>query len=904
MSKGFKSYKLIFTSDTTGTVEQLDKLDRALSSSNYQYNQLKNNLLKGGYNPTKFKQAQTECQKAVQASSDKLQLLLSRMKEMEANGQTEGKYAKPYKALLTEIEKAQKAALKAENQIKQLDKIKLDSIKKTIQDVSSNLNKIGKNMTTYVTVPLIAAGAASINMASDMEESTNKVEVCFGDAAKSIIDFSETTLTTYGIAKSTALNMAATFGDMATSMGYSQQEAADMAKTLVGLAGDVASFKNISLDEAQTALSGIFTGETETLKKLGVVMTETNVKAYALSKGITKKYSEMSQGEKVALRYEYVMRSLSNSQGDFSRTSDNTANQLRILSESLKELAAIAGEELIPIVLPVIQKINEILQSVGELDSGTKELITKTAIFVATLGPCLTITGKITGAVGNLVTAYHSLKAAQTAAAAGQTAVNTAMNLNPINAVISAVGVLISVLGALAISNSLVEKSVGDIIDSYKNAVNSIDDTARKEEAELKIVEKLIPRYDELNKKTNKTTTEKNELANIVEQINSILPNSITLINAEKGAYDGVTSAIYNTIEAKKQEIAISAARDKAIQAQKSQMEILEEGGFSSYTDLKANYNLALRASGGKIANHFDPGDWILEKAGIIDAGYRAAELKELLEEYESLQKVIDKYTSTTVSTKSTYSTKTSGNSYSTSSSSSTSNYDPFEYQYQLNKDRLSLDLISEKQYYANLEKLYKTYYKKNSEEYRKYQIEVYEGRKKLAEQEAENLKQLQEDMLNDFEEYANKIITLAEQEANAKIAAIDAELAAREKLKASQKQELKLQQAMAQLAFTTDAESRKNLEKEIKRLKEDIATTQATADAEAKKAAIQAQLEQIKSHSSQLISNMTSQLSPAESNPYLNQINTSNIINANGLSVAQVKQMLEDIYNKILYNI
>ena len=231
------------------------------------------------------------------------------------------------------------------------------------------------------------------------------------------------------------------------------------------------------------------------------------------------------------------------------------------------------------------------------------------------------------------------------------------------------------------------------------------------------------------------------------------------------------------------------------------------------------------------------------------------------------------------------------------SSTSSSSETDPFKYQYQLNKDWLSLNLISEKQYYNNLEKLYKKYYKKNSEEYRKYQIEVYEGRKQLA-------KQLQEEMLKDFEEYSNKIISLAEQEANAKIAAIDAELAARDKLKDSQKQELKLQQAMAQLAFTTDAESRRNLEKEIKRLKEEIAYNEATAAAEAKKAEIQAQLEQIKSHSSQLISNMTNQLNPSDVNPYLNQINTSNIINANGLSVAQVKQMLEDIYNKILYNI
>ena len=896
MAKGFKSYKLIFSSDTSGAVEQLGDLESALGKAGYKYNQLKNDLLKGGYNPAKFKQAQTECQKAVQASSDKLQILMTRLKEMEENGETTGKFAKPYKALVEEIKNAEKSAERAKNRIEELNKIKLESIKKSIQDVSDNLTKIGKGMTTYVTLPLVAAGAASVSMASDMQESANKVEVCFGDAAQSVMQFSETTLNTYGIAKSTALEMASLFGDMATSMGYSQKDAAEMSKTLVGLAGDLASFKNISLEEAQTALAGVFTGETESLKKLGVIMTDTSLQAYALANGINRKTAEMSQAEKVALRYQFVLNSTQNAQGDFSRTSDGTANQLRILSESLKELAAIAGEEVIPIVTPIIEKINGMLQTLGDLDDGTKELITKTAIFVATLGPCLTLTGKLAGGVGALISSYHSLKAAQAAAAAGQTALNSVMKANVYTGIATAIASLVAILGSLIIANSLVGESIEDIIESYDSAVKSIDDNVRKQEAELKIVEKLIPRYDELNKKTNKTSAEKSELASIVEQINGILPDSIKLINAEKGAYEGVTSAIYDTIEAKRQEIKVAAYRDKAIEAQKAQMELLDNAGFSSIEEVE---KLIVPEIDTSNMNWFQK--WLLK----FSSQYKGIDsnFKNIVEQYNELQKDIDKYTagagSSSVSTKKP--TSTIGPTISTSSSSET---DPFKYQYQLNKDWLSLNLISEKQYYNNLEKLYKKYYKKSSEDYRKYQIEVYEGRKKLAEESAEKQKQLQEQMLRDFEEYSDKIVSLAEQEANAKIAAIDAELAAREKLKNSQKQELKLQQAMAKLAFTTDAESRKNLEKEIKRLKEEIATTKATAAAEAKKAEIQAQLEQIKTHSSQLVSNMTNQINPADVNPYLNQINTSNIINANGLSVAQVKQMLEDIYNKILYNI
>ena len=123
--------------------------------------------------------------------------------------------------------------------------------------------------------------------------------------------------------------MAALFGDMGTAMGQTPAEAAKMSESLVGLAGDLASFKNIGIEEAQTALKGIFTGEGESLKSLGVVMQDSTLEAYAMATGQKKAYDEMTQAEKVALRYAYVMDATKNAQGDFARTSGGTANQLR-----------------------------------------------------------------------------------------------------------------------------------------------------------------------------------------------------------------------------------------------------------------------------------------------------------------------------------------------------------------------------------------------------------------------------------------------------------------------------------------------------------------------------------------------------------------------------------------------
>ena len=209
---------------------------------------------------------------------------------------------------------------------------------KKLKGISETSGRIGDKMTTRITLPILAAGTASFKMASDYEESANKVEVAFKSSEGAVKNWAKGTLKAYGIAEGSALDYAALYGDMATGMGLSTGEAAKMSTSLVGLAGDLSSFKNMSLDRVKTALNGIFTGETEALKSLGIVMTETNLQEYALSSGITKSMKAMTQAEKVQLRYGYVLAMTKNAQGDFLRTQGGAANQTRILTESMKQL--------------------------------------------------------------------------------------------------------------------------------------------------------------------------------------------------------------------------------------------------------------------------------------------------------------------------------------------------------------------------------------------------------------------------------------------------------------------------------------------------------------------------------------------------------------------------------------
>ena len=280
-----------------------------------------------------------------------------------------------------------------------------------LKDTGSKISVAGTNMLP-VTAGVAAAGGAAIKYASDTEESVNKVDVAFGKSAGKVKEFAESALENFGMAKGSALDAAATFGDMGTSMGLSKKSAADMATSLTGLGGDLASFKNIGVDQAMTALNGVFTGETESLKQLGIVMTQSNLDAFAMANGFGKTTKEMTEAEKVQLRYAYVMDATKNAQGDFARTSDGTANALRTSQEGVKELAASFGEKLLPAIANILGKVNDVIKYFSDMDDKTKKVIITIAGIIAVVGPALIIIGNIISAIGIITGAIGTLMSA------------------------------------------------------------------------------------------------------------------------------------------------------------------------------------------------------------------------------------------------------------------------------------------------------------------------------------------------------------------------------------------------------------------------------------------------------------------------------------------------------------
>ena len=208
---------------------------------------------------------------------------------------------------------------------------------------------------------LIDFGKQSIETASDLAEVQNVVDTAFGSMSSKMEEFANTSIKQFGISRLEAKRTGSTFMAMASGMGLAQDNASDMAIALTGLSADMASFYNVEQDVASTALKSIFTGETETLKQFGIVMTDANLQTFALSQGISKSTAEMSQAEKVQLRYNYVMQQTTLAQGDFAKTQDSWANQTRILSEQWKEFGATIGSVLMNVFLPAIKTLNSVL---------------------------------------------------------------------------------------------------------------------------------------------------------------------------------------------------------------------------------------------------------------------------------------------------------------------------------------------------------------------------------------------------------------------------------------------------------------------------------------------------------------------------------------------------------------
>ena len=242
---------------------------------------------------------------------------------------------------------------------------------KASKQATSIFSGMGKKIAGALSIAALAKFTKDcIEVGSNVTEVQNVVDTAFKDLAGSADEWASNAMTNFGLSELSAKKYMGVFGQMSNAMGITGQAALDMAENVTGLTGDVASFYNLSTDEAYTKLKSIWTGETETLKDLGVIMTQTNLDQYALNNGFGKTTAKMTEQEKVMLRYQYVTSALSNATGDFVKTQDSWANQTRILTLRFQQLKASLGKGFIALFTPILRGFNNLLAGLQKVADG------------------------------------------------------------------------------------------------------------------------------------------------------------------------------------------------------------------------------------------------------------------------------------------------------------------------------------------------------------------------------------------------------------------------------------------------------------------------------------------------------------------------------------------------------
>ena len=304
----------------------------------------------------------------------------------------------------------------------------------------------------------------AIDYASDLVEVQNVVDVTFAEGAEEVNKWSKSALDAFGLNELSAKRYSSTLGAMMKSSGLAGDEVRKMSMDMTALAGDMASFYNLNGDEAFEKIKSGLSGETEPLKALGINMSDANLQTFAYSQGINKLTKDMSQAEKVQLRYGYLLSVTSDAQGDFARTQDSFSNQTKLLAEKWNAFRGEMATGLLPILTMVIQVMNNMIT----VAQAVYDFISANWSVFAPL-----IYG-IVGALTIFVTYLTLVKTWSLICASAQAVWNAVMMANPIMlivmAIMAVIGAIVALCNWIAESTGVTESGLGVITGAFATA--------------------------------------------------------------------------------------------------------------------------------------------------------------------------------------------------------------------------------------------------------------------------------------------------------------------------------------------------------------------------------------------------------------------------------------------------
>lgn len=348
------------------------------------------------------------------------------------------------------------------------------------QLVARGIEKAIQGLTKFI--------STGVEFASDLHEVQNVVDSTFNpQAAMQINSWAKTASNAFGLSELQAKQFTGTIGAMFKAMGLTQKQTLDMSVSIAGLAGDLASFKNVKPEEALEKLRAGLSGESEPLKAWGILINETTVKTYAYKNGIAKAGQELTEQQKVLARYGLIMKQTKDAQGDFTKTAGEFANQQRLASNNLQVAAGVIGEKLIPILTEGLRTFNEyveknrdVLEQWGTVIAYIASIIIEAIKLIAAIPPnvllligaiVLTITtfNKATKAINDGVGAIKTV-----AGALNGTAPTWMMYAVIIMSVVSAVALLLFLFVALTQGIANADRAMNSFGSATKEIGNTV----------------------------------------------------------------------------------------------------------------------------------------------------------------------------------------------------------------------------------------------------------------------------------------------------------------------------------------------------------------------------------------------------------------------------------------------
>ena len=278
----------------------------------------------------------------------------------------------------------------------------LESFKTKMEDIGGKMQNVGQKMSLALTLPIILAGKKMVDAANNLEETKNKINVLFGEMSDEMLAWSADAATAIGQSQQAALDGAADMGIFGSAAGLAGDDLAQFSQENVELASDLASFFNTSPEEAILALGAAYRGESEPIRKYGVLINQAAVEAKALELGLMKEGEELSQQNRILAVNALIMDHTTAAQGDFARTSDGLANQQRILKAELENSAAALGQQLLPYALKGVNILRSLLERFRNLSPQMQKTILVILAVVAAIGPLLVVLGSVVSAIGTI----------------------------------------------------------------------------------------------------------------------------------------------------------------------------------------------------------------------------------------------------------------------------------------------------------------------------------------------------------------------------------------------------------------------------------------------------------------------------------------------------------------------